>query len=117
MTTKRQAAVSKALAELAPMMPLEDALAIKALVARRHMRGLPADRAVWLAMVTHIRHTRTEYDTLLADNYDRDAARFFVIDDINAVLRDWQATRLLDADEEVDQPPTQAGGPPLTGED
>jgi len=32
--------------------PLEDALAIKALVARRHMRGLPADRAVWLAMVT-----------------------------------------------------------------
>lgn len=104
MTTKRQAAISRALAGLAPMMPLEDALSVKALVARRHMRVLPADRAVWLAMVTHIRHTRTDYDNLLADGYDRDAARFFVIEDINDVLRQWQATRLLDPNEEIEVP-------------
>ena len=101
MTTKRQAAVSQALERLAPLMPLEDALAIKALVARPHMRGLPAQRAVWLAAITHIRHTHSDYDTLLDEGYDRDAARFFVLDDINAVLRSWQATRMLEADEDV----------------
>ena len=100
MSTKRQAAVSRALARLAPMMPLEDALAVKLLVNRPHMRGLPAERAVWLASVTHVRHTYTDYDNLLADGYDRQAARFFVVDDINAVLRRWQATRFVDADED-----------------
>lgn len=99
MTTRRQAAVSQALDRLAPMIPLEDALAVKALVARPHMRGLPANRAVWLAMVTHIRHARTDYDSLLTEGYDRDAARFFVLDAVNQVLRQWQATRFLDADD------------------
>ena len=101
MTTKRQTAVAKALERLAPMMPLTDALAVKALVGRPHMRELPANRAVWLAMITHIRHTQTDYDALMDEGYDREAARFFVLDDINAVLRQWQATRLLDADEDV----------------
>ncbi|MBO6552963.1 MAG: DUF2293 domain-containing protein [Roseitalea sp.] len=100
MTTKRQAAVSQALERLAPLMPLEDALAIKALVARPHMRGLPAQRAVWLATITHIRHTHSDYDALLDEGYDRDAARFFVLDEVNALLRQWQATRFLDADED-----------------
>ncbi len=99
MTTKRQGAVSRALNALAPMMPLEDANAIKALVARPHMRQLDAGRAVWLAMIAHIRHTRTDYDALMDDGYDRDAARFFVLDDVNSVLEQWQATRRLDADE------------------
>lgn len=101
MTTRRQAAVSGALARLAPMIPLKDARAVKALVARPHMRGLPADRAVWLAAVTHIRHARTDYESLLAEGYDRDAARFFMIEDINTVLRRWQARRLLSADDEA----------------
>ena len=65
------------------------------------MRALDAGRAVWLAAVTHIRHARTDYDSLLAEGYDRDAARFFVIEDINTVLRRWQARRLLSADDEA----------------
>ena len=81
-------------------MPLEDALAVKALVNRPHMRGLPAERAVWLAAVSHIRHTRTDYDALMDEGYDRDAARFFVIEAVNDVLRQWQATRFIDADDE-----------------
>ena len=64
------------------------------------MRSLPADRAVWLAAITHIRHARTDYDGLLDEGYDRDSARFFVLNDINAVLRQWQATRLLEPDDE-----------------
>lgn len=101
MATRRQAAVSGALAALAPMMPLEDAEAVKALVARPHMRALDARRAVWLAAVSHIRHAHTDYDALMDDGYDRDAARFFVLDDVNAVLERWQATRLLDADDDT----------------
>lgn len=101
MTTKRQAAVSRALQRLAPLMPLTDALAVKALISRPHMRGLPADRAAWLAAVTHIRHTRTDYDALMDEGYDRDAARFFVLDAVNEVLRQWQATRFLDANEDL----------------
>ncbi|WP_306118639.1 MULTISPECIES: DUF2293 domain-containing protein [unclassified Roseitalea] len=102
MATRRQAAVARALTALAPMMPLEDAQAVKALVARPHMRGLDAPVAVWLATVAHIRHAHTDYDSLMDEGYDRDAARYFVIDDINAVLRRWQATRLLDPDEDAD---------------
>jgi hypothetical protein len=36
----------------------------------------------------------------MAEGYDRDSARFFVVDDINAVLTSWRATRLLDPDDE-----------------
>ncbi|MEO9830435.1 MAG: DUF2293 domain-containing protein, partial [Nitratireductor sp.] len=38
-------------------------------------------------------------ETLLAEGYDRDSARFFVIDEINRTLTAWRATRLLDADD------------------
>lgn len=61
---------------------------------------LPASVAVWLAAVTYVRHEHTAYDALLAEGYDRDAARFFVVDEINEVLTRWRATRLLEADDE-----------------
>ena len=47
-----------------------------------------------------IRHAHTEYEKLLGEGYDRDSARFFVIDEINEVLTRWRATRLLDPDDE-----------------
>jgi hypothetical protein len=47
-----------------------------------------------------VRHAHTDYDRLLAEGYDRAAARFFVADAINAVLTRWRATRLLDPDDE-----------------
>ncbi|TIR83698.1 MAG: DUF2293 domain-containing protein, partial [Mesorhizobium sp.] len=42
----------------------------------------------------------TDYDKLLAEGYDRDSARFFVIDETNEVLTRWRATRLLEEDDE-----------------
>jgi hypothetical protein len=51
---------------------------------------------VWLAATSHIRHRHTDYDALLAEGYDRDAARFFVIDMANDTLTAWGATRLID---------------------
>ena len=63
-----------------------------------HLRGLPVSTAAWLAAVAHVRHQWTDYHQLLDDGYDRDSARFFVINQTNAKLTEWRATRLLDPD-------------------
>ena len=39
-------------------------------------------------------------EKLLSEGYDRDSARFFVIEQTNIVLTRWRATRLLDADDQ-----------------
>ncbi|MDZ7823683.1 MAG: DUF2293 domain-containing protein [Ahrensia sp.] len=100
MTTKFQQEIRKALNQLVPMVPLEDAEAIKDIARRRHLRHLPASIGAWLAVTTHIRHNHTDYDDLLDEGYDSDSARFFVLEAMNDVLRDWQSTKLLDPDED-----------------
>ena len=99
MKTKRQAEMSKVLGMLAPMIPFDEATEVKALASQRHLRHLPVSISLWLSLVAHIRHVHTDYDELLDDGYDRDAARHFVMDDINDVLSRWQSTRLLDGSE------------------
>jgi hypothetical protein len=89
--TGRARAVAKALTLLLPAAPY---------AMRPHMKTLPASTAVWLAAVAHVRHEHTGYESLLEEGYDRDSARFFVIDETNAVLTRWRATRLLDPDDE-----------------
>lgn len=98
-TTNRQRAVGKALTTLLPLAPYADTEAIREAALARKMRELPASIAVWIATIAHVRHAHTGYDGLLAEGYDRDAARFFVVDEINATLTRWRATRLLDADD------------------
>ncbi len=49
------------------------------------------ENAVTLAVVAHIRHTETEYDQLLALNYDRHEARDMVSDAIADVLSKWKS--------------------------
>tara|TARA_B100000315_G_scaffold30288_1_gene25710 strand:- start:681 stop:1349 length:669 start_codon:yes stop_codon:yes gene_type:complete len=46
--------------------------------------------AIILAVSAHIRHTKTNYDSLLAKYCDRDHARTIVSDDIEAILSKWQ---------------------------
>lgn len=99
-STGRQRAINKALTALLPMAPLADAERIRELAGQRKLRELPPAIAVWIATVTHVRHEHSSYDTLLDEGYDRDAARFFVVDEINRTLTRWRATRLLDADAE-----------------
>lgn len=98
--TGRAKALAKALTALLPQAPYADIEAIREIASARKMRELPPSIAVWIATVTHIRHMHTEYDTLLTEGYDRDAARHFVVDEINAVLTRWRATRLLDPDDD-----------------
>lgn len=99
MSTQRQRAIAKALTTLLPLAPYADTERIRADANARHLKTLPPSVAVWLAAVAHIRHSHTDYETLLEDDYDRDSARFFVVDQINAVLTRWRATRLLDPDD------------------
>ncbi|MFN3549123.1 MAG: DUF2293 domain-containing protein [Mesorhizobium sp.] len=98
--TGRARAVAKALTLLLPAAPFADMEKIRADAMKPHLKTLPASTAVWLAAVAHVRHEHTGYDELLAEGYDRDSARFFVIDETNAVLTRWRATRLLDPDDE-----------------
>jgi hypothetical protein len=102
-TTNRQRAIGKALTALLPMAPYADTEPIREAALARKLRELPPSIAVWIAAIAHIRHAHTQYDTLLAEGYDRDSARHFVIDEINAVLTRWRATRLLEADDEEGQ--------------
>lgn len=96
MATERQKAIARALTLTIPQAPYLDAEAIRSAARARHLRTLSPAVALWLSAVAHIRHTHTDYDILLGDGYDRDAARYFVLDDINAVLDRWGATRRLD---------------------
>ena len=48
------------------------------------------ETAIRLAVIAHIRHTETQYDTLLAKDYDRHEARAQVVGTIDQVLALWQ---------------------------
>lgn len=98
-STGRQKAVSKALTSLLPQAPYSDLEPIRTAANDRKLRGLPPSVAVWLATIAHVRHVHSDYDALLAEGYDRDSARFFVVDQINGVLTSWRATRLLDPED------------------
>ena len=98
--TGRKRALGKALTALLPMAPYADIEAIRAEAGAKHMKTLPPTIAVWLATVAHVRHQHTDYEKLLSEGYDRDSARFFVVDQINEVLTAWRATRLLDPEED-----------------
>lgn len=97
--TKRQKEMRKSLRALAPRIPMADAEAILAVALAGHLRHLPPSIALWQATTTHIRHELTDYDALLDDGYDRDAARFFVAEEMNDILRDWGCNREVDVED------------------
>ncbi|ESW86440.1 MULTISPECIES: DUF2293 domain-containing protein [unclassified Mesorhizobium] len=99
--TGRRRAIAKALTALLPLAPYADMENIRADAGAVHMKSLPPSIAVWLATIAHIRHAHTDYEKLLAEGYDRDSARFFVIEQTNIVLTRWRATRLLDDEDEA----------------
>lgn len=99
--TNRRRAIDKAVTALLPMAPYADTEKIRGEAGAPHMKTLPASIAVWLAAVAHVRHAHTDYEKLLAEGYDRESARFFVVDQINDWFTRWRATRLLDPDDDA----------------
>ncbi|WP_379068485.1 DUF2293 domain-containing protein [Mesorhizobium sp. UC22_110] len=98
--TARRRAIAKALTALLPLAPYADMERIRTDAGAVHMKTLPPGIAVWLATIAHVRHQHTDYEKLLSEGYDRDSARFFVVDQTNEVLTRWRATRLFDPDDD-----------------
>ena len=91
--TRRQQDIRKALRLTAPHIPYDEAQDVLARAGRPAMKRLPPGIALWLALTSHVRHRHTDYDALLADGYERDAARHFVIDETDAKLAEWGCAR------------------------
>jgi hypothetical protein len=98
---KRLRDIRDAFTALFPLAPYVDAEPIREKAARKSMNSMTAEVAVWLSGIAHIRHEYTDYDALLGEGYGRDAARFFVVDNINAVLTDWRAGRFVSSKEDL----------------
>ncbi|KAA6405853.1 DUF2293 domain-containing protein [Candidatus Tokpelaia sp.] len=112
MTSKRQSAIAKAVARFIPQAPFYDAEAIRSRAAQKHLRNLPPDKAVWLTIIAYIRHIYTDYDALRDENYESEAARFFVRNAINSKLQQWRAGRFLmieEAQTAADKAPVHRG--------
>lgn len=97
----RRAALEAALSVLAPRLPrFEREAVIDRALASAGLRPAAPETAAWLALVAFARHACTEYDALLEDGYDRDSARHFVLDDLNAALADWGVRRVVSEEED-----------------
>ena len=100
LATKRQQAIGKALRNFAPLIPFSDASDVQARAGGGSLKGLTPNVAVWLALTSHVRHRFTDYDLFLRNGYDRDAARFFVVEETERQLAEWGCTRPLIGDDE-----------------
>jgi hypothetical protein len=96
----RRADIEAALRALAPGIPPHEFTAVI-----DHARDSPglraasAEQAAWLSLVAYARHAFTDYDELLQQGYDRDSARHFVAQEIDAVLREWGVQRRVAAED------------------
>ena len=91
-----RSAIAAALRHLAPRLPAHEFEAV--VDHAMDSAGLSVaspENAAWLSLVAYARHTLTDYDALLADGYDRDSARFFVADELKALLAEWGVRRRL----------------------
>lgn len=84
---------------MVPRAPMSDFLEIEIAASSGHLRHLPLSIAVWQAITSYARHNHTDYDVLLADGYDQDSARHFIVDDLNATLELWGCSRKVDIHE------------------
>jgi hypothetical protein len=99
----RRTLVTEALMRLAPRLPEFEAEAVVDRALRSPgLRGAVPENAAWLALTAFARHAFTEYDDLLDDGYDRDSARHFVLDDMNAMLADWGCRRRVSEEADAD---------------
>ena len=95
-----RAEIETALRWLAPRIPPHEFEAVidHAMISPG-LRNASPENAAWLSLVAYVRHTFTDYDDLLQQDYDHDSARHFVAADMETVLADWGVTRRLTPDE------------------
>jgi len=98
--TQRNLDLRRRLRALAPLIPLADSEPVLEQAAKLMRQDLGLGAALWLAMVAHVRHRHTGYEALLAEGYDRDAARHFVVEETETTLRRWGCTKQIVAEAE-----------------
>jgi hypothetical protein len=88
--------IETALRRLAPKIPPHEfGAAIDHACDSPGLRGASPESAAWLSLVAYLRHTFTDYDALLREGYDRDSARHFVAEEMQALLDEWGVRRKL----------------------
>jgi hypothetical protein len=88
--------IEGALGRLAPSIPPHEFAAVADhAVDSRGLSTASPETAAWLSLVAYVRHVFTEYDDLLAQGYEQDSARFFVLAGIEAKLSEWGVRRKL----------------------
>jgi hypothetical protein len=99
----RREAIESAVRILAPRIPRHEFKAVTDhALGSRGLHTASPEAAAWLSLVSYIRHRLTDYDSLLDEGYDVDSARFFVLDDTNAVLEEWGSPRRVQSEDEAD---------------
>jgi hypothetical protein len=92
----RRAALEAALRHLAPRIPKHEfGAVVDHALDSIGLQTAAIETAVWLSLVAYVRHVLTEYDALLAEGYDVDSARFYVLGHTNEVLEGWGVRRRL----------------------
>lgn len=92
----RRAAIAQALAVLAPRIPAFDRDAVLDVAEDSPgLRRASPQAAAWLALTSHVRHLHSDYDTLLRDGYDHDAALFFCAGAMRETLAAWGCHKAL----------------------
>lgn len=96
----KRTVIEDALRRLAPRIPEHEfGVVVDHALDSRGLRPASPETAAWLSLVAYVRHALTEYDDLLAQGYDQDSARFFVVEAIEEVLASWGARRKLGTDD------------------
>jgi hypothetical protein len=96
----RRTDLESALRRLAPRIPDHELGAvIDHALDSRGLRQAAPEEAAWLSLVAYVRHVFTDYDALRDQDYDEDSARFFVAEEIEAVLKHWGVQRRLAAED------------------
>ena len=92
----RRSDIETALKRLAPQIPAHEfGAVIDHALDSRGLRQAAPEEAAWLSLVAYVRHVFTDYDALRDQDYDEDSARFFIAEEIEAVLKRWGVQRRL----------------------
>lgn len=92
----KRADIEAALRRLAPRIPGHEFAAVADhAMDSPGLRASSPEAAAWLSLVAYARHVMTDYDDLLEQGYDQDSARFFVAEELQAVLEAWGVRRRL----------------------
>jgi hypothetical protein len=99
----RREAIESAVRILAPRIPRHEfESVIDHALGSRGLHTASPEAAAWLSITAFIRHRLTDYDNLLDEGYDLDSARFFVLEDMNAILEEWGSPRRVEPEEEAE---------------